>query len=149
MLSDDVMVIPRADVPAIYEIEEGGKKHSLGEHRDFSRHPVLKGAIPDNARLGISWATLTPGQVLEPHLHPILSMIIVCRGAGELLGDKLGSLHEGDVVVVPPGRLHGFVGSGPEGLTVLSVQFNSLNGDYRDLTTKATEKVLDQLFVTS
>jgi len=131
MLSDDVMVIPRVDVPAIYEIEEGGKKHELGEHRDFSRHPVLKGAIPDNARLGISWATLKPDQVLDPHLHPILSMIIVCRGNGRLLGDKTGPLGEGDVVVVPPGRLHGFVGGGPEGLTVLSVQFE-MRGLYED-----------------
>lgn len=130
-MEPDVIVIPRVDVPAIYEIEEGGKKHELGEHRDFSRHPVLKEAIPDNARLGISWAKLKPDQVLEPHLHPIMSMIIVCRGGGRLLGDKVGPLHEGDVVVVPPGRLHGFVGGDPDGLTVLSVQFE-MRGLYED-----------------
>jgi quercetin dioxygenase-like cupin family protein len=127
----DVLLISRSDIPAIHEVEEGGKVHTLGEHRDFSRHPLLREHIPENARLGISWVKLGPGQTLDPHLHPIVSMIIICRGAGSLLGDLEGDLKEGDVVLVGAGRLHGFVGGEPSGFTGLSVQFE-LRGLYED-----------------
>jgi quercetin dioxygenase-like cupin family protein len=127
----EVFVIRRADVPAIYEVEENGTKHDLGEHRDFSRHPTLRQFIPNPARLAISWAFLEPGQTLEPHLHPIRSMIVVCRGSGRLLGDKTSALEEGDIVAVGPGRLHGFVGGEPHGLQVLSIQFEE-RGLYED-----------------
>lgn len=127
----EVLIIPRAEVPAIYEVEENGKTHELGEHRDFSRLPALRQFIPETARLAISWAFLRPGQVLDPHLHPIRSMIVICRGSGRLLGDKTATLAEGDVVAVGPGRLHGFVGGEPDGLHVLSIQFEE-RGLYED-----------------
>jgi quercetin dioxygenase-like cupin family protein len=128
----EVQIIRRADVPAIYEVEENGTKHVLGEHRDFSRHPALRAFIPEKARLSMSWAFLTPGQVLDPHLHPIRSMIVICRGSGKLLGDKTCTLEEGDIVAVGPGCLHGFVGGERDGLQVLSIQFEE-RGLYEDV----------------
>jgi quercetin dioxygenase-like cupin family protein len=127
----DVLLVRRAEIPAIYEVEENGKKHTLGEHRDFSRHPQLREHIPENARLAISWVQLAPGQVLDPHLHPIVSMIIICRGVGKLLGDRNEELREGDIVLVGAGRLHGFVGGEPHGFTGLSIQFEQ-RGLYED-----------------
>lgn len=127
----EVELVPRADVPAIYEIEENGVKHTLGEHRDFSRHPALRAFIPEKARLAISWAKLSAGQQLDPHLHPIRSMIVICSGSGTLLGDRTGPLVEGDIVAVGPGCLHGFIG-GPNGMHVLSIQFEE-RGLYEDV----------------
>jgi quercetin dioxygenase-like cupin family protein len=128
---NEVLVVRRSDIPVIYEVEENGQRHTLGEHRDFRRHALLREHVPENARLAMSWVQLTPKQVLDPHLHPILSMIIICRGSGLLIGDRESVLNEGDIVVVGPGRLHGFVGGEPAGFTALSVQFEQ-QGLYED-----------------
>jgi quercetin dioxygenase-like cupin family protein len=127
----EVLIVKRDEIPAIYEIEEGGKKHILGVHRDFRRHPVLSQFIPEDARLAMSWALLEPGQVLTPHVHPIVSMIVVTRGSGRLLGQLSATLEEGDAVLVGTGCLHGFEGRGPEGMQVLSFQFEA-RGLYED-----------------
>ena len=120
-----ITIIRREDIPAISEIVENGMVHSLGEHRDFRRNPALAAFIPENARLAMSWTRLQRGQVLEPHVHPIRSMIIICDGEGMLLGDVTAPLHAGDAVIVPPGCHHGFEGGAPGGFGALSVQFES------------------------
>jgi len=49
-------------------------------------------------------------------------MMVVYAGSGELIGDIRRGLAPGDVIVVPPGCGHGFIG-GPEELYALSIQF--------------------------
>jgi len=120
-----ITIIRRDDIPSISEIVENGKVHSLGAHRDFRRSPALAAFIPENARLAMSWTRLKKGQRLEPHVHPIRSMIIICDGAGTLLGDMTAPLEAGDAVIVPPGCHHGFEGGAPGGFGALSVQFES------------------------
>jgi quercetin dioxygenase-like cupin family protein len=131
-MTDKVVLIRRTDIPAIFEIEENGRRHELGEHRDFRRHPALAEFIPERARLAMSWAYLSPNQVLEEHVHPIKSMIVVCRGRGEVLGDLCATLEEGDAVLVGPGGRHGFRGGAESGMQVLSVQFEA-QGLYEDV----------------
>lgn len=118
-----VATIRRDEIPAIFEVEQNGKKYILGEHRDFRRHNLLANFLPAQARLAISWVHLEPEQVLEPHVHPIDSMILVCRGQGKLLGQINTDLAEGDTVIVPSGCEHGFQGSYPQGISALSIQF--------------------------
>jgi hypothetical protein len=71
----------------------------------------------------MSWVHLEPGEVLEPHVHPVDSMIIVCQGSGVSLGDLQAELGEGDVFAVPRGHQHGFKGTGERGFWALSIQF--------------------------
>src|SRR5437764_15418605 len=96
-----IVIVRRQDIPAISDIVENGVVHSLGEHRDFRRNPALAAFIPENARLAMSWTRLTRGQRLEPHVHPIRSMILICDGSGRLLGDRDEPAGEGDTVIAP------------------------------------------------
>jgi hypothetical protein len=56
-------------------------------------------------------------------------MLVVYAGSGEMLGDLRRPLKKRDIVVVPPGFAHGFVG-GPDRLKALSIQFGQ--GLYSD-----------------
>lgn len=118
----NIQVIPREAIRAIHEVEEGGKTHRLGELRDLRWHETLASFIGEGSGLSVSWVRLDHGERLEPHQHPIQSMMVFYAGSGELLGDLSRELRAGDIVVVPPGGWHGFVG-GPEGLSGLSIQF--------------------------
>jgi quercetin dioxygenase-like cupin family protein len=131
MLSN-IAIVPRSGIQAITEIMEDGVMHSLGEQRDFRRHPVLAEFLAETVRLGIAWVRLGPGQELAPHGHPTRSMIIVCRGRGVLLDDGEKPLQEGDVILVPAGHVHGFRGLDPDGVEGLSLQFEGL-GLYEDV----------------
>ena len=119
----EVAVVAREDIPAIYSIIEGGKEYFLGEHRDFRRHDALKHFIPEFGRLSLSWAILEKGKTLAPHEHPTESMIIICNGEGELIGQKQQPLKKGDIVMIPPFCQHGFFGGGDNGMECLSIQF--------------------------
>jgi quercetin dioxygenase-like cupin family protein len=127
-----IVIIPRSDIRCVTEVMEDGELHSLGEQRDFRRHPLLDEFLSEEGRLGIAWVRLGPGQILAPHRHPTRSLILVCRGQGVLMDNGETPLHEGDAVLVPPGYLHGFRGLEPDGVEGLSVQFEGL-GLYEDL----------------
>lgn len=126
-------IIPRNEIEAVSEILEDGHMHALGEQRDFRRNPLLASFLSEQARLAIAWVRLGAGQVLEPHRHPIRSMILVCRGRGEVLGDVKAQLKEGDAVLVPANFLHGFRGLEPNGVEGLSIQFDD-RGLYEDVS---------------
>jgi mannose-6-phosphate isomerase-like protein (cupin superfamily) len=103
-------------------VNQDGVIHQLGELRDFRWNDLLRGFMPDPAAFSVSWVRLGPGEVLDPHVHPIQSLMVFYAGSGEMLGDLSRPLSKDDVVVVPAGCVHGFVG-GPEGLYALSIQF--------------------------
>lgn len=117
-------VIPRDAIPAVHSVEQDGVTHLLGELRDFRWHPVLQKFLAASSELAVSWVQLRPGETLDVHVHPIQSMMIFCEGSGTLNGDLIRPLAGGDVVVVPAGCHHGFIG-GPQGLSGLSIQFGS------------------------
>lgn len=120
---ENIEVVSREDIRALHTVMEGGKTYALGELRDLRWHDQLKDFL-GVAPLSIGWVRLLAGEVLHEHRHPIQSLMVFYRGSGEMLGDVRRPLSAGDVVVVPPGREHGFVG-GPEGLYGLSIQFGA------------------------
>lgn len=123
-----IEIVNREDIQAITNIDVNGQSFFLGEHRDFRRHETLRKFIPNRGRISLSWTALQPGETLETHCHPTVSMIVVYDGSGELTGDLESSLVKGDVVTVPSGSRHGFKG-GVTGLYALSIQFEG-NGLY-------------------
>lgn len=131
-LESVITLIPRADIPAIFEVEKEGKTVSLGELRDFKWHDYLKKFLPNDDSVSFSWVKLLPGEILRTHVHSTASMIICYKGEGEFIGDKNGLISEGDVVAVPANCQHGFIGRGLEGLWALSIQFGA--GLYTDPT---------------
>jgi mannose-6-phosphate isomerase-like protein (cupin superfamily) len=123
-MTAQIEVIKRDTIPPIRTVEEGGQIHYLGELRDFRWSEPLRAFMQDASRFSASWVELGYREVLKPHTHPVLSLMVFYRGAGELIGDLRRSIGKDDVVVVPPGHLHGFVG-GPPGLYALSIQFSA------------------------
>src|SRR4051812_34854645 len=121
-MDGQVQVIKRDTIPPLHEVLAAGEVHGLGELRDFRWSEELRQFMPDTSVFSISWAKLGHREVLETHTHPIQSMMIIYAGSGELIGDLCRPLRPGDVVVVPPGCKHGFIG-GPESLWALSIQF--------------------------
>jgi quercetin dioxygenase-like cupin family protein len=117
-----IQIVSREEIPAIYTVEHEGKIHNLGELRDFQWHSILKDFMPPTSELSISWVQLKESEILQPHVHPIQSMMIFYQGNGKMLGQMPQNVSAGDIVVVPPGCEHGFVG-GPQGLYALSIQF--------------------------
>lgn len=126
-----VTVVKRKDIPALTHIEKDGKTHSLGELRDFHKHPLLENFIPENARLSVAWAYLKDGEELKAHYHPEPSFILITQGQGELTGELNVPLEAGDIALIPSDCEHGFIGRG-EGLHGLTVQFDEVGGLYEN-----------------
>lgn len=116
-------VVSRDELPAIHSVIVDDKEYNLGLLKDFRRHPLLKDALPEIGRFSASWVHLKQDEVLKEHRHYTLSMIIVTEGCGRTLGDLKTAIKTGDTVVVPAGKLHGFVGGEPTGFWGLSIQF--------------------------
>lgn len=131
-------VVSRWEIPALNFVEKHGQQHQLGIVKDLRKHSALAKILPDEGRPAISWVRLTAGQTLTPHRHPILSMIIVCKGAVDSLGDVQQRLHEGDIFMIPPQAKHGFRGAGSEGFWGLSIQFEQ-HGLYENPTNALVE----------
>jgi mannose-6-phosphate isomerase-like protein (cupin superfamily) len=121
---DQMQVIPRDTIPPITDVEHDGEMHALGELRDFRWNDQLRDFMPANTDFSVSWVRLMEDEILQPHVHPIQSMMIFYAGSGEMLGDLRKPVAAGEVVVVPAGRQHGFIG-GPDGLYALSIQFGA------------------------
>ena len=119
---NDIQLIKRESIPAIRTIEEGGVVHQLGELRDFNWSEPLKNFLSKGSGFSASWVQLADQEVLQPHTHPVLSMMVFYGGAGRMIGELVRPLTGDEVVVVPPGCLHGFIGGKP-GLYGLSIQF--------------------------
>ncbi len=126
-----MQVVEREAIPFISSISVEGKNYKLGQLHDFHKHPILSQFIPEKARPSFSWVKLNQGEVLETHMHPTSSLIIICEGEGQVLGDCKQAIFKGDCVVVPPNNRHGFVGGGRDGFWALSIQFEG-NGLYED-----------------
>jgi len=121
-MTSQIQVVKRETIPPIRSVEQDGEVHTLGELRDFRWSEPLRDFMPDASQFSVSWVQLAHGETLKPHVHPVQSMMVVYAGTGQMLGDLVRPIGEGDIIVVPPGRWHGFTG-GPEGLYALSIQF--------------------------
>ena len=125
-------VIKRADVPEMRSIVVDGVTHDLGVLKHWRKEPHLKGILPRDLDVSLAWVRLEKDQVLDPHIHPVHSLVVCCEGAVRSTGDLEASLEEGDIMIIPTGYRHGFVGAGTNGFWGLSIQFESL-ALYEDL----------------
>jgi mannose-6-phosphate isomerase-like protein (cupin superfamily) len=128
---EKVRIIRRSEMPFVSHVVVDGVEHLLGQHRDLRRNEFLASFMPEQSRLGIAWVHLKPGEILSTHVHPIESMILICEGEAEFIGDFRCSLAAGDIVAVPRGAKHGFRGTGAIGFHGLSIQFEQ-RGLYED-----------------
>lgn len=123
--------VTRDSIPAIHSVKIGEEIHNLGVLKDFRSHFDLKNVLPEISRPSFSWVHLKDKEVLNPHIHPIASMIIVCKGEVMSLGDVVVNLKEGDIFFIPPNTVHGFKGLN-QGFWGLSIQFEK-RGLYEDI----------------
>lgn len=119
----NVNVVRRTDIRSISSVEANNEIHNLGEHRDFRRHDALRYFMPEQGRYSFSWVSLKDGEKLDNHIHPTASMIIICEGSVEVTGEVEKTVCAGDIVCVPPGRIHGFRTGPGQMFNGLSVQF--------------------------
>jgi len=118
-----VQVIARDAIEPLHWVNIEGALHELGTVKSFARVPALAEFIPSNTGVAMSWVHLSGGQELGAHRHEERGMVLVCEGTGEVFGDIERPLAAGDAVLVTPGCLHGFRGTG-DGFWGISMQFN-------------------------
>lgn len=118
-----VQIISLHDLPPIHSIVSGGKVHALGEVRPFRHHPELARLLSTTPRgVSITWVRLRKDERHDVHTHPVASLLVVCQGAARTLGDVSTTVGAGDLVLIPAGERHGFVGAGDDGFLGLSIQ---------------------------
>ncbi|MBW4575129.1 MAG: hypothetical protein KME08_07580 [Aphanothece sp. CMT-3BRIN-NPC111] len=122
-LRETIKIIRREEIPTLKTVVVDNVEQNLGILKDFRKHPDLLKFLPDEGRMSLAWVSLKPSEVLESHIHPIKTMIIMCHGKGRIQGDIEGEFSDGDIVIIPSGCLHGFVGAGDDGFWGLSIQF--------------------------
>lgn len=127
-----VALVRRDDVPSMRTIVVDGVEHWLGHVKDFTRNAALADFLPKDNRVSMAWVRLEAGERLDEHVHPVDSMILMCDGGTKTLGDVSDVMNAGDVLLVPQGRPHGFIGLPPDGFWGLSLQFDS-RGLYEDI----------------
>ncbi len=128
---DKVVIVRREDIPTLTKVTIDGEDHSLGILKDLRKHTNLARFIPEYGRVSLAWVRLEKGEVLANHEHPTASMVVICQGEGRVTGDLDAMLHAGDIVAIPPGCQHGFIGAGDSGHWALSIQFEG-KGLYED-----------------
>lgn len=120
--STKIKIIRRNEIPILRTVIVDNEEHNLGILKDFRKHPDLLEFLPDDGRISFAWVSLKPLEVLDCHVHPVKTMIIMCHGQGRIQGDLEAEFADGDIVIIPSGCVHGFVGAGEHGFWALSVQ---------------------------
>lgn len=121
----NVALVRRDDVPSMRTIVVDGVEHWLGHVKDFTKNENLVNFLPKDNRISMAWVRLEAGEELDPHIHPVESMILMCEGGARTTGELQDVMHAGDILLVPPGKRHGFIGAQPHGFWGLSLQFDS------------------------
>ncbi|HVA14327.1 MAG TPA: cupin domain-containing protein [Stellaceae bacterium] len=127
-----VELVRRDDVPSMRTIIVDGVEHWLGHVKDFMKNGNLADFLPKDNRISMAWVRLEAGEELDPHVHPVDSMILIVEGSARTTGDKHAVMNAGDALLVPQRKPHGFVGLPPNGFWGLSIQFDS-RGLYEDI----------------
>ena len=117
-------IFSREQIPSIHSIEENGEQTHLGVVKNFRAIEQLDQFIPQNGRLAASWVRLAKDEILEVHTHPVSSLYIITEGEAYLLnGVSQQLVTKGDIITIPPGADHGFIGAGLNGYWGLSIQW--------------------------
>lgn len=119
-MNGEVEIVKRDTIPPIQGSIDSSLLDTYGELRDFRWNDRLREFMPAPARFSVSWVRLSPGQTLHSLVHRAHSLMVVYAGGGEMLGDVRREITKDDVVVLPAGGRHGFVG-GRDGLCAVSI----------------------------
>ncbi|MEH2079522.1 MAG: hypothetical protein V7K89_05765 [Nostoc sp.] len=119
---EKIKIIRRDEIPSLTHVLIDNIEQNLGILKDFRKHSDLLDFLPNEGRVSLAWVHLKPLEKLACHVHPIKTMIIMCHGHGRIQGEIDAEFSDGDVVIIPNGSLHGFVGAGNQGFWALSVQ---------------------------
>lgn len=123
--AERVALVHREDIPSIRTVIVDGVEHWLGHVKDFTKNTSLVNFLPNDNRISMAWVRLEAGEQLDEHIHPVDSAILMCEGNALSLGDVREPMSAGDILLVPQGRNHGFIGLPPNGFWGLSIQFDS------------------------
>jgi hypothetical protein len=118
---DQIQVVPRDAIPPMQSVEPDVATHELRELRDFRWNVLLREFMPASSRVSICWVKLGPGEELPPRANPLQALMVLYGGSGRLVGALERALEKDEVVVLPAGCRHGFIG-GPDGLQAVLIQ---------------------------
>jgi hypothetical protein len=119
-MDDRITIVKRDTIPPL-QAADTSLGHGVGEQRDFRWNDQLRAFMPRASDLSVSWVRLEPGERMQPRALDVDSLMVVYGGSADVVGDVTRAVAAEDVVVLPSGCEHGFVG-GPEGLFALSIQ---------------------------
>ncbi len=123
----NIQIINWDAISPLSYIEYQGRKEFLGEYRNLREDLRIDRFLSKYSALNIAAVNLKCGEILNTHVHPFRSMIIIISGCGQIIGDSnTNSIGQGDVILIPAGHEHGFIGKGPDGFQALSFQFDGL-----------------------
>ncbi len=66
--------------PLYHTIEVDRVEHWFWHVKNFMKQPHLLDFLPDDNHVSMAWVRLEEGEKLEPHIHPMESMILMCEG---------------------------------------------------------------------
>ncbi len=118
--SQEVKVISRSNIPVLKSVQMADHVYTVGLVHDFRKNQHLKDFMPEQGRYSVSWVHLNPEEMLAIHVHPTSGLVIVTEGEG-MVGHLTQTVRLGDIVAIPEGCLHGFIGKGETGLWALAI----------------------------
>jgi hypothetical protein len=115
-----IRIVKRDTIPNLQSLDTA-KGEGAGELRDFRWNDQLRAFMEGASDLSVGWVRLGPGELLQPRTLDVDLLMVVYQGSADIVGDLTRAVSAEDVVVVPSGAMHGFVG-GPQGLYALAIQ---------------------------
>jgi hypothetical protein len=119
-MDSPIRIVKRDTIPPL-QAAKTTPGEAAGELRDFRWHDELRAFMPRASDLAVGWLRLGPGELSQPRALDVDLLMVVYEGSADIVGDLSRAVAAEDVVVVPRGCKHGFVG-GPQGLSALSIQ---------------------------
>ena len=132
--ADAVMVIPRARAQDVRELVSKLKTEKRPEATDHKRAHRPWGyyeSIDMGERFQVKRIVVIPGGVLslQKHRHRAEHWVVV-RGTAEVtVGEKVGAVHENELVYIPIGSVHRLANKGKIPLELIEVQTGSYFGE--------------------
>jgi quercetin dioxygenase-like cupin family protein len=127
-------IIRRDGLNVVSTVFTNGKEHYLGILKEFKKDSRLKEFLKDVNGFDISWTSLNASETLVAHRHPVNTMIIMCKGSADVIGDVEGEVEEGDIIAIPQNSLHGLLSKKDAGFWSLSIVFGNKGVQYDNMT---------------
>ncbi len=100
------------------------KDFGLLENPGVKSVQIIWGQNAPDAKVTVTRVTVQPGSTQARHSHDNAEQIwLVERGTATVLlaNEQTSQMHAGDVILTPPGDIHGIINTGPETLVYLAI----------------------------